>query len=201
VSDTTAAPPETVARPLRADARRNRERILKAARAVFAEHGREAQMDDVARRAKVGVGTLYRHFPTKEALLQGIAVDKFVRLERIACQARDTISDPWEAVSTALWDGAEQLAADRALFDVLGDANPSAECASARTCVRATFEQLLTRAQAAGAVRDDVTVDHVPLIMMGVGAAIRAADGDEARWRTYFRVVLDGLRAPYPGGQ
>ena len=64
---------QVAGRPLRADARRNRERVLQAAREVFAEQGREAQMDDVARRAAVGVGTVYRHFPTKEALIDAIA--------------------------------------------------------------------------------------------------------------------------------
>ena len=72
------------ARPLRADARRNRERILKAARAVFADQGIEAQIDDVAKRAKVGVGTVYRHFPTKEALLDAIVREHFEAIARMA---------------------------------------------------------------------------------------------------------------------
>ena len=86
-------------RPLRADARRNRERVIAAARAVFAEHGRDAQMDDVARRAGVGVGTVYRHFPTKEALLVALALDAF---ERVVAEARRALEnpDPWEASPT-----------------------------------------------------------------------------------------------------
>src|SRR3954462_12789547 len=86
---------DVATRPLRADARRNRERVLTAARAVFAEAGREAQMDDVARRAMVGVGTVYRHFPTKEALIEAIALDAF---EQIAQRAREALeqADPWE---------------------------------------------------------------------------------------------------------
>src|SRR3954465_6174363 len=85
-------------RPLRADARRNRTAIVKAARAVFAKYGRDAQMDDVARRAKVGVGTLYRHFPTKDALLAAIVEDKF---ERLAAMTREAMAmeDPWEALA------------------------------------------------------------------------------------------------------
>ena len=83
-------------RPLRADARRNRERILKAARAVFAEQGTHSQIDDVARRAKVGVGTVYRHFPTKEALLEALLRERF---EEIAGYAREALqrADAWMA--------------------------------------------------------------------------------------------------------
>src|SRR3954468_9163530 len=104
---------DTAPRPLRADARRNRERVLIAARAAFAEHGREAQMDDVARRAGVGVGTVYRHFPTKEALVNALALDLFERLVQHAREAL-AIEDPWEAFTQALWTGAGLLSSDRA---------------------------------------------------------------------------------------
>src|SRR5215208_7208931 len=106
-----------VERPLRADARRNREKVLAAARAVFSENGRDAQMDDVARRAGVGVGTVYRHFPTKEALIQALVVDSF---EAIAAHARAALAldDPWDAFSSVLWRGAEIMAADRTLSEV-----------------------------------------------------------------------------------
>ena len=108
---------ETVIKPLRADARRNRERVLTAARAVFAEHGREAQMDDVARSAGVGVGTVYRHFPTKEALVQALALDLFEGLLRGAREAME-IEDPWEAFTQALWTGGNLLASDRAFTEI-----------------------------------------------------------------------------------
>jgi len=108
---------ETVIKPLRADARRNRERVLTAARAVFAEHGREAQMDDVARSAGVGVGTVYRHFPTKEALVQALALDLFEGLLRGAREAM-ALEDPWEAFTQALWTGGNLLASDRAFTEI-----------------------------------------------------------------------------------
>src|ERR1700754_5269914 len=109
--------PEIAAKPLRADARRNRERVLTAARTVFAEHGREAQMDDVARRAGVGVGTVYRHFPTKEALVNALAVDLFGQLISAAREAY-TLEDPWEAFTQALWAGGHLLASDRAFTEI-----------------------------------------------------------------------------------
>src|SRR5215211_6632834 len=103
-------------RPLRADARRNREKVLEAARAVFSEHGRDAQIDDVARRAGVGVGTVYRHFPTKEALIEALMVAAFESIAAHA-QAALEVEDPWEAFSSVLWRGAEIMSADRALSE------------------------------------------------------------------------------------
>src|SRR3954465_3690398 len=109
---------QVAGRPLRADARRNRERVLTAAREVFAEHGSEAQMDDVARRAEVGVGTVYRHFPTKEALFAALLEDTFAR---IADRARLALEqeDAWEAFTALMWDAGESLAGDRALAEAM----------------------------------------------------------------------------------
>ena len=104
-------------RPLRADARRNREKVLAAARAAFSEQGREAQMDDVARRAGVGVGTVYRHFPTKEALIEALMVAAFETIAAAAEEALE-VEDPWEAFTSVLWRGAETMAGDRALSEV-----------------------------------------------------------------------------------
>ena len=103
-------------RPLRADARRNRERILKAARAVFAEQGMNSQIDDVAKRAKVGVGTVYRHFPTKEALLDALVREHF---EEIAGFAREALEreDAWEGFCELMWRAAEHNAADVAFCE------------------------------------------------------------------------------------
>src|SRR3954454_9994861 len=94
---------QVAGRPLRADARRNRERVLTAAREVFAEHGREAQMDDVARRAAVGVGTVYRHFPTKEALIDALVAEAFERLLGVAKEQARRDDNAWDALVTTLW--------------------------------------------------------------------------------------------------
>ena len=109
-----------IVRPLRADARRNRERVLTAAAVVFSEHGHEAQMDDVASRAGVGVGTVYRHFPTKEALMEALAVDRFEKVLAAGNAALER-DDPWEAFVEALWAGAELLAGDRAFTEIVGE--------------------------------------------------------------------------------
>ena len=193
VSDVVEVPVDAACRPMRADARRNRERIVKAARTVFAQYGRDAQMDDVARKAKVGVGTVYRHFPTKEALVQALAADKFERLQAVACEAL-TVDDPWEAIAGFIQRAAAQMAADRALYEAVqeADARAAAEAAG----LGETLSELIRRAQAAGAVRPDMTIDDIPMFMCGLGAAIRMADGDEARWQRHLELMLDGLRPP-----
>jgi AcrR family transcriptional regulator len=112
-------------KPLRADARRNRERILKAARAVFADQGMHSQIDDVAKRAKVGVGTVYRHFPTKEALLDALVRERF---EEIAGDAREALQreDAWEGFCELIWRAAERNAADLAFCEAVAYADQSA---------------------------------------------------------------------------
>jgi AcrR family transcriptional regulator len=189
------AEPAAPTRPLRADARRNREAVVAAARAVFAEQGREAQMDDVARRAKVGVGTVYRHFPTKEALIEALAVDSFARLTAIAREALDA-TDPWEAFVDVLWRGGEIMAGDRALTEVVM-ATPGAMEAGAGASAEmvAVVEQLVRRAQDAGRLRPDVITDDIGMLMCGLGSATRKAHACPGSWRRHLAILIDGLRA------
>src|SRR5687768_11063182 len=117
VTSVTPAAARSGARPLRADARRNRERVLEAARTCFARDG------------KVGVGTVYRHFPTKEALVEAIAADHF---DRLAASAREALEspDPWEGFSTFLRNSGQVQAGDRALAEVMA-AEPEVMCDAA----------------------------------------------------------------------
>ncbi|HEY7073836.1 MAG TPA: helix-turn-helix domain-containing protein [Solirubrobacteraceae bacterium] len=187
-------------RPQRADARRNRERVVAAARAVFAEHGRDAQMDDVARRAGVGVGTVYRHFPTKRALLIALVLDAF---DRVAAEARRALEDPdpWEGLTHLLWYSAENLAADRALSEAMaGDFEfPGAESA-AQVSLRESVAQLMRRAQAAGQLRPDAIVDDIPMLMCGVGMGRIKEHRSPEAWRRHLSIVIDGLRASSASG-
>jgi AcrR family transcriptional regulator len=193
-------------RPLRADARRNRERVLEAARRVFADQGRDAQMDDVARRAEVGVGTVYRHFPTKEALLEALAVDAFERIVVIARENLANVEDPWEALTRTLWQGSEILAADRALAEVMAEVpGPVPIGLQSQRELNQTMTEMLRRAQAAGALRPDVVLDDIPMLMCGIGAATRKTHACPNSWRRHMAIVIDGLRAsgasgPLPGG-
>ena len=181
-------------RPQRADARRNRAKVVAAAREVFAEHGLDAPMEEVARRAGVGVGTLYRHFPTKDALVLGTVQAKF---EGLAEEARRLLAeepDPWLALRALLLFGGERNASDRSMADVWG-ALPAEvfTAASAESGLTAIASELVDRARAARAVRPDLVVDDIPLIMCGLGGIVVTGHG--AGWRRYLELVLEGLRA------
>jgi AcrR family transcriptional regulator len=186
-------------KPLRADARRNREKVLTAARAVFAEQGTEAQMDDVARRAEVGVGTVYRHFPTKEALLQALSDEVFAV---VAVYARQMLpmDDPWEAFLKIMWFGARKTAGDRAFSEIMA-ARPYVDrsCPGKEDLV-VTVGELMRRCQAAGRMRPDVVIDDIPMMMCGVGAATGMPHSCADSWRRHLAIMLDGLRAEAASG-
>ena len=185
-------------RPLRADARRNRERVLKAAQATFAEHGREAQMDDVARRAGGGVGTVYRHFPTKEALIEALANSMFERVVETTRVALE-IEDPWDALVQALWHGAATLSADRAFSEIVGEVDMPVATELVDELTR-MFELLLGRAREAGELRPDVMIDDVPMLMCGIGMATRKGHSVPDAWKRHLAILIDGLRAANASG-
>ena len=199
MSQVVAPPGDALGRPLRADARRNREKVLAAARVAFAEAGRDAQMDDVARRAEVGVGTVYRHFPTKDALLEALVEDTFAQ---IAARAREKLAraDAWEAFVEMLWDGAESLAGDRALTEAMAARAPSAPCPGQLELTHIGAE-LMRCAQAAGEMRPDVIIEDVPMIMCGVGSATSRPHPCQAAWRRHLAILVDGLRASAASGE
>ncbi len=179
-------------RPLRADARRNRAAIVRAARTVFAKHGRDAQMDDVARRAKVGVGTLYRHFPTKDALLVALVEDKFDRIAEIARGALE-LEDPWEAIESLLRRGAELHSDDRALMQAIADQPDRIASAAYAAGVPILFDELIRRGQAAGVVRADARWEDIPMLFCALGSV---EGPPRASWQRMLALVLDGLRSP-----
>jgi AcrR family transcriptional regulator len=200
VTDTSAAVPEAGERTLRADARRNRERVLDAARECFARSGLDAQVDEIASAAGVGVGTVYRHFPTKQALAEAIAAAHF---DQLAANAREAIedTDPWRAFSGFLRRSAQAQAGDRALAEVMA-AEPEVMCdaANRRPDLHEALAELVKRAQAAGVLREDVVPADVPMLICGVGrATLAGSKGPTMSTRRYLEIVLDGLRAPGSG--
>jgi AcrR family transcriptional regulator len=178
-------------RPLRADARRNRERILKAARRVFAERGLHSQIDDVAKRAKVGVGTVYRHFPTKEALLDALVRERF---EEIAGYAREALErdDAWEGFCELIWRSAERNADDLGFCEVVASTDVSAIVAEVG--LLDSTNELIARAKRQGRMRADASEQDVPMMMCGASSVMRLAPAPDA-WRRYLTLMLDGLRA------
>ena len=178
---------------MRADARRNRERILVAAGAAFSSYGTDAQMDDVARAAGVGVGTVYRHFPTKEALLADLVRRKF---EIFAANAREVLQaggDPWDALTGLLRRNAEIMARDLAVQQAMVGSVASWKAAAAeRAELQMLGAELVERAKRSGQLRADFTVDDIPLIMCGVSSTMAAGDFD---WRRHLELSLDGMRA------
>lgn len=191
----STAEPTIVTRRLRADAVRNRAKVLEAARAAFAEHGAEAQMEDVARRAGVGVGTVYRHFPTKQALGEALVEERFDHTIAFVRTLLDDEPDPWRALERCFEYCAATQAKDRAWAAALalmagGMLGPREH--QMRELL-ALEDQLLARARAAGVVREDLVAADMPALFCGLASVVQAG-GDG--WRRYLELLLDGLRPP-----
>lgn len=184
------AAPSGTSRPLRADAVRNRERILAAAREAFADTGRDVQMPDVARAAGVGIGTLYRHFPAKEDLVRALVEHSVAACLATTCDALSR-EDPWEAIEWTVRSNAEKMAASRGLRDAMGTGGFGDQNPWNSDRARSQAEALLARARQAGAIRPDVTVDDWQGLMCGLAAAI-SSGADPARHAGF---VLSAIRA------
>ncbi len=200
MTPTTPVPGCVPARPLRRDAERNRQRILRAASEIFTEQGLQATLDDVARRAGVGVGTVYRRFPDKEALADALFTE---RLNALVTLAEGALADPdeWGSLASFLEQAGGLLAADRGLRQLFMFATYGRDrVGHARARMQPLVTKLITRAQAAGVVRADLRPTDVPLIeFMLAGVAEYARDTRPDVWRRYLALVLDGLRPARAG--
>jgi len=192
----SSQPPERSDREPRADARRNRERVLRTAQHLFAKDGLGVSLDEIARRAGVGPGTVHRHFPTKEALYLAVATDQ---LEQLVAEAKvlATTGDPaalFTQLSRMMAMGAENAAVKSALVAAEFDLRTAAPDVAAD--LTRHVANLLDRARAAGMVRRDVTVDEVMALVAGAFAAIRHVNAETDRTRSAHlaQVILDGLR-------
>lgn len=184
---------------LRADARRNRDAIVEAARELFAEQGLDAQMDEIARRAKVGVGTVYRHFPAKEDLLDTLIARRFERLAEQAAVAVEhaEVGRAWEAFRGYIEWSAELQAGDRALSEAMAARSERMSAAATSSGLIEQLELLLDHAKRAGALREDLVVDDIPAIVCSIGSVAVAASGKPGwRWERVLAIWLDGVRAP-----
>ncbi|WP_433428523.1 TetR/AcrR family transcriptional regulator [Nonomuraea sp. CA-141351] len=182
--------------PARADARRNRSRVLEAAQRAFAELGLEVPLDEIARRAGVGAGTVYRHFPSKEALFEAVVLERLQQLTE-EVNALTASPDPAEAFFEAVRLTVERAALNKALCDALSAGVDLRLAAPAREEYAVALGTLLDRAQRAGAVRSDVDAADVRTLLSGCLTMEGGRNGAPGRATA---IVLDGLRpAPADG--
>ncbi len=182
----------TPVRAQRSDARRNRERVIAAARELLARDGLDAQMDEIARAAGVGVGTVYRHFSTKDELIEALAFDRFERLREVA-EAALAIEDPLAGFEHMIHAAAAIQTADRSLSEVLTSQSDLMTRAAQAAGMEDLTRRVVERAKADGSLREDVRWEDVPMFMCALAGTF---NGPFAAPDRYVKVVLDGLRAP-----
>jgi AcrR family transcriptional regulator len=183
------------AAPLRADAERNRQRILTAARELFAERGLDVTLDAIAEHAGLGVGTVYRRFANREELVEALFEDRVSDLVRVAEQALE-IADPWEGLVFLMESILSEESGDRGLREVMLNSAPSRDrIERARQRLEPTALKVVRNAQDAGALRADVGDTDMAMISVMLGAVADASRGVNPQlWRRYLHLILDGLR-------
>ena len=179
---------DVVRKPQRADARRNFDALIAAARVVFSEQGANASLEEIARDAGVGIGTLYRNFPTREALLEAVYVEEVQDLSRVAEDVATL--EPWDAFETWLHRFLEYLRTKRALVE--GMNKQSELMAVCRSAMYEAGGPLLARAQAAGVARGDISIEDAVRMLAGVSGA---AFSDTAQRDRVMGITIDALRA------
>jgi AcrR family transcriptional regulator len=189
----------TACRPMRADAVKNRARILAAAEEIFATEGVSVPIDRVAEKAGLGVGTLYRHFPTKETLFEAIVVARLEALLEMVKAEREA-TDAGEALFSFLRAIAAQAAAKRDLFEALGSAgiDIKSQCAEMMDEMKRNVDMLRVRAVDTGALRGDVSTDEIFGLVMGACQASEHAGSSESGCQRMVEIVCDGLRSSAP---
>ncbi|MBK3566864.1 TetR/AcrR family transcriptional regulator [Streptomyces sp. MBT62] len=186
----------TQVRPMRADARRNYERLLKVAAEAFAEHGENASLDDIAKRAGVGSGTLYRHFPTRQDLLEAAYVD---RIEALGARADELAKElpPGEALAEWLYEVCVGTIQVRGMKALLGSAVSDGTNVTLTVCgthMKSAAQRLVEAAQQEGTLRKDIESIEVLRLAHGVSTASELANGQGKFIRRYLSLLTDGLR-------
>ncbi|MCP2318460.1 transcriptional regulator, TetR family [Nocardia amikacinitolerans] len=183
-------------KPLRSDARRNRDALVTAARQVFTERGLDAPLKEVAARAGVAIGTLYNRFPTRDDLIAAAVEDRLEAGSRIAEEARE-IDDPWDSFAYLVEKVCELQASDRLLSDLALRAAPSPAVARAQEYGHGLMREIISRAQRAGVLRTDWVLEDIAFITWSHTRVLEAtAHIAPDAWRRNLALTLDGLRAP-----
>jgi AcrR family transcriptional regulator len=188
----TSTPPTR--RPRR-DAERNRLRLLEAARQAFGQNGLDVGVDEISRRAGVGMGTLYRHFETKTALIDAILDERFDQLAEVADSALAD-DDPWDGFVRFMTTAVELQVADRGFKDALSGRLPDESAlAAARKRLEPKINDVIDRAQRAGVLRDDLAFQDVTVLLWATGRIVEStSDVAPDHWRRFLSLSLDGLR-------
>src|SRR2546421_8332528 len=172
MSVTQLIPTPPLERAQRADARRNRKRVLEAARRCMARKGLDAQIDEIARLAGVGVGTVYRHFPTKEDLVEALAMARFERLAQLARDAL-TAEEPWSGFEGFMRASARIQSEDRALSEVLTSRPETMSRAAESVDILGLVGELMNRGQSDGSIRAAADPRDVPMLMCALAGTYR----------------------------
>jgi AcrR family transcriptional regulator len=182
-------------RTLRADARRNRERIMASGRELFAREGPNAQMDEIAAHAGVGIGTVYRHFPTKEALLTAMVRERFQEFVGIA-ERGEEIVDPLQALESVIHASSEAVEGDAGFQLAMMGANELEweGIDDQKAALAEVVTRIIGRAVAAGVVREDFTFDDFTMLMCGVTSTMYYEPGS-GNWRRHVELLLHGMCA------
>lgn len=188
-------PPKTQ----RADARRNREAVVKAARERFSREGTAAQIDDIARDAGVGVGTVYRHFPTKEDLVEALVEARFAHIAEYGAEAVEAAKDrPWEAFSDYMRRSVGLQANDRTLSQVMSSHPDLMRRHAEQSGTWGHVQELVRITKKAGEMRKDADPEDIPMIICGLGLVSergQSGKGSRTEWERFLAIALDGLRS------
>jgi AcrR family transcriptional regulator len=189
-------------RPLRVDAARNRARILAAAAEVFAERGLDVTLDDIAAHAGLGVGTVYRRFADREALIEALFDERMqVKLDRLQLALKVPPDQAYDAFVEVVRENCEHLARDRGMRQImLSSIYGRDEVARCRDEMNVIGDELVQRAKATGRLRADFEATDLAAIMLMIGAiADFASQVAPDLWKRYFDMIMDGLRPPVAG--
>jgi AcrR family transcriptional regulator len=195
IASRTSSGDDAGGRPLRRDAERNRQRILTAAAEVFADRGLDVSLDDIAKHAGLGVGTVYRRFPTKELLVEALFEDHVDTLAEMA-ESVAYAENSWDGLVTVLTEACALQAGNQGLREVLMSSSYGQGCAArARARLMPAIEKGLQRAQDDGYLRTDIEPVDMVLIEFMIGGVAEYTKQNPNAWRRYLQIVMDGLRA------
>jgi AcrR family transcriptional regulator len=186
----------TTARPLRADAERNKRLLLDAAKELFAERGLHVSLDDIAKRAGVGVGTAYRRFGSRSELIEALFDERVEQMVALAESCLE-IEDPWLGLVTFIESSTELQASDRGLKEILlGSVEGQEKIGQIRERMRPLATQLVERAKESGQLRDDFMPQDLPMLQIMLGGIADASSTVEPElWRRYLALLLVAMRA------